>query len=215
MASKSQQQFWKHDVKVARDYNQTLGTGEGVSLKDRLFEDLAHFHGDEFRTLTANGCSGFSNQHTWSPMMRQTKTSRMTIQELEQLYLNPTFNKAESRPTKFVKTNVATANSYALTQSFTFRRLNRVGALGKSLSPPKYQPLKNDVLNDSRNRNMPPTSLKPSSQQILGRSKINPDVIREINETQRNSRADGEVQSKSKFVVTRAVDPLHSNKNCK
>lgn len=211
MASKYQQQFWKHDVKVARDYNQTLGTCEGASLKERLFEDLAHFHGDEFRTLS----SRFSDQHTWSPMMRQTKTSRMTIQELEQLYLNPTFSKAESRPTTFVKTNVATANSYALTQSFTFRRLNRVGALGKSLSPPKYQPLKNDVGNDSRNRNMPPTSLKPSSRQILGRSKINPDVIREINETPRNSRADGEVQSKSKFVVTRAVDPLHSNKNCK
>lgn len=96
---------------------------------------------------------------------------------------------------------IAIANSYALLQSYTFRRLNRVGAIGKSLSPPKYQPLKNDVGN-------------PSSQHSIGRSKTNPDVIREINETPRKSGADGRVPSKSKFVVTRAVDPLHSNENC-
>lgn len=105
MASSSQQQFWKHDVKVARDYNQTLGTGEGASLKKRLFEDLAHFHCDEFRTLTTNRTSRFSNQHTWSPMMKVARRS-MTIQELEKLYLNPTYTKTDSRPTKYVKANL-------------------------------------------------------------------------------------------------------------
>lgn len=30
-------------------------------------------------------------------------------------------------------------------------------------------------------------------------------------ETPRTSRENGEVQSKSKFTVTRAVDPLHTN----
>lgn len=105
MVSKSQQQFWKHDVKVARDYNQTLGTGEGASLKKKLLEDLAHFQSEEFRTLTTSGSSRFSNQHTWSPMMKANRTSRISIQELEKLYLNPTYNKTETRPTKFVQTN--------------------------------------------------------------------------------------------------------------
>lgn len=102
----------------------------------------------------------------------------------------------------------ATANLYALIQSFIFRRLNRVGALGKSLSPPKYQPLKNNVGNESRNHNVPSSS-KPSSQQITSRSTVNPDVIRQINETPLKSRAD--VHSKSKFIVTRAVDPHYPN----
>lgn len=104
MVSKSQVQFWKHDVKVARDYNKTLGTGDGVKLKEKLFEDLAQIHGNnDFRTLATEASSRFSNQHTWSPMMRGTRTSRISIQELEKLYCNPTYNKTESRPTKFVK----------------------------------------------------------------------------------------------------------------
>lgn len=42
----------------------------------------------------------------------------------------------------------------------------------------------------------------------------NSEVIRKTNEIPRKSGADEQVQSKSKFVVTRAVDPLHLNKNC-
>lgn len=104
MTSKSQQQFWKHDVKVARDYNKTFGTGDGESLKAKLFEDLAQLRGNEFRSLATEGSGRFSNQHTWSPMMRGTRATRISIQELEKLYSNPTYNKPEIRPTTFVTT---------------------------------------------------------------------------------------------------------------
>lgn len=105
MVSKAQQQFWKHDVKVARDYNKTVGTGEGVSLQEKFFEDFANLHGNQFRTLTAEGNipSRFPNQNTWSPMMRGNRTSRISIQELEKLYCKPSFIKTENRPTRWVK----------------------------------------------------------------------------------------------------------------
>lgn len=54
-----------------------------------------------------------------------------------------------------------------------------------------------------------PSSSKCLAQQILNKSKNSTDGLGEINEIPRSSRADGEVQSKSKFIVTRAVDPLH------
>lgn len=95
MTSKNQQQFWKHDVKVARDYNKTLGTGEGISLKEKVLEDLAEIHGKEISTIAGER---YSNQHTWSPMMMRTgaKSSRMPIQELEKLYAN----QQEIKPTR-------------------------------------------------------------------------------------------------------------------
>lgn len=106
MVSKSQQQFWKHDVKVARDYNKSLGSGEGASLQQKMFEKFANLHGNNLRSMTTDrpgpSLSRFSNQHTWSPMMRGNKTSRMSIQELEKLYSNPTFSKSEIRPCRFV-----------------------------------------------------------------------------------------------------------------
>lgn len=216
MVSKSQQQFWKHDVKVARDYNKTFGTGEGESLKAKIFEDLAKFRVNEFRSSTTQGSGRFSNQHTWSPMMRGSRETRISIQELEKLYTNPSYNTTDNRPTKFVETHCHSDNSFALIQYLICRRLNRVGVLGRSLSPTKYQPLKNDAGNDGhtpnskRCLNMPSKSLH---QQRLNASQVNPDIIRETNETQRKRSAGGEVQSKSKFIVTRAVDPLHFNKN--
>lgn len=104
MVSKSQEQFWKHDVKVARDYNKTIVNDEGVSLKERLLKDLAQLRDTEFKSLITEAPSGFSNQqHTWSPMMKTNRTSRISIQELEKLYWNPTYTIAENRPTTFVK----------------------------------------------------------------------------------------------------------------
>lgn len=99
MVSKSQQQFWKHDVKVARDYNRTVGSTDGTSLKEKLLNDLARLHGSEYRRLSNERSRRFSNQYTWSPMMRGTRTSRMSIQELEKVYCNPMFSKSENRPT--------------------------------------------------------------------------------------------------------------------
>ncbi|XP_037052297.1 uncharacterized protein LOC119085886 [Bradysia coprophila] len=191
MVSKNQQQFWKHDVKVARDYNKTLGAGEGVSLKEKVLEDLAEIQGNNIRTLNSER---YSNQHTWSPMMRTgARTSRMPIQELEKLYSNQTDNKAA-------------------------RRLNRVGVLGKSMSmsPPQYQPLRNDMGNNEfqfpnslRNSGLSSSS-QCASQQILSKSKNNS----EPNDIARTSNREAiQRQTKSKFIVTRAVDPLKFDEN--
>ncbi|KAG4073563.1 hypothetical protein HA402_000787 [Bradysia odoriphaga] len=187
MASKNQQQFWKHDVKVARDYNKTLGAGEGVSLREKVLEDLAEIQSNNMRTLNSER---YSNQHTWSPMMRAgARTSRMPIQELEKLYSNQTDNKAA-------------------------RRINRIGVLGKSMSisPTQYQPLRNDIGN--KEFQFPNSSLSSSSQcasqQILSKSKNN----YEPNDTaRRSSREANQRQSKPKFIVTRAVDPLKFDEN--
>lgn len=102
-------------MKVARDYNKTLGAGEGISPKEKLFESLAQIHGDELRTLATEASNRFSNQYTWSPMMRATRTSRISIQDLEKLYCNPTYNKSESRPTKYVQIYCIITNDSLIT----------------------------------------------------------------------------------------------------
>lgn len=88
--------------------------------------------------------------------------------------------------------------------------------MGKSLSPPKYQPLLNEDFQfptSLRSRVIPTTSAA-TAHQVVGVSKINPDIKREINETPRSSTVQSKrfVPTKSKFLVT-PVDPLHSNKS--
>lgn len=87
------------------------------------------------------------------------------------------------------------------------------------MSPPKYQQLTNDDFQFSssfRNRNIPTSPAIPPLP-VVGVTKINPNILREINETPRCSSS---VQSnkpvpakpKPKFVVT-PVDPLNLNKS--
>ncbi|KAJ6646100.1 hypothetical protein Bhyg_01310 [Pseudolycoriella hygida] len=168
MSSKLQQKFWKHDVKVARDYNKTFGTVEGETLKESLLAELVQLQEKEFRTVTNKT---FSCQNTWSPMMRVNKSTRMSMQELEKLYWDQSFNKTKIHP----------AN-----------RLNRVAAICKSISPPKYQPLTEDVENNFQfvNGNWH-SSATSSSQQILIHSKTDSGFI----ETPRKSRFNGEIRS--------------------
>lgn len=48
-----------------------------------------------------------------------------------------------------------------------------------------------------------PSASKSSPQQVLSKAKDNSDVVHEVNEAPRKSSANGRVQFKSKFVVTR------------
>ncbi|GBO30052.1 hypothetical protein AVEN_40447-1 [Araneus ventricosus] len=43
--------FWKHDVKVARDYNKTLGENEGEDLGKQFLEEWANLNGIDPSTL--------------------------------------------------------------------------------------------------------------------------------------------------------------------
>lgn len=84
--------------------------------------------------------------------------------------------------------------------------------MGKSMSPPTYQPLWGDVGNNEYQfpngvrKTSLPSSSQGSSQQISNKTKNSV----EINDTVvRASKDVIQSQSKSKFIVTRAVDPLH------
>ncbi|KAG8227135.1 hypothetical protein J437_LFUL001679, partial [Ladona fulva] len=80
-------QFWKYDVKVARDYNKTLHGDEGKDMQKELLEELSHLsqdllceakHGKRRYTIRRHISDGGSiegldscalnlNQHTWTP----------------------------------------------------------------------------------------------------------------------------------------------------
>lgn len=87
--SRNQRQFWKHDVKVARDFNnfssaQTAGDG-GSLLTQKLAEEFAEFQESDPELITAtNHRSGHPiHQYTWSH-----DTANLSMQEMEKIFLN-------------------------------------------------------------------------------------------------------------------------------
>lgn len=44
IASSDHRQFWKHDIKIARDYNKTLHSEKDLQLNELIAEDLAEFN---------------------------------------------------------------------------------------------------------------------------------------------------------------------------
>ncbi|XP_058446934.1 uncharacterized protein LOC131427604 [Malaya genurostris] len=99
---KDQKQFWKHDIKIARDYNRTLHSTDGMSMSKQLIQELTALHnqdqdgrgfGSELKLNTIT-----RNQHTWSPNHNyHQREHRPTIQELEALYLSLSANTGESQ----------------------------------------------------------------------------------------------------------------------
>ncbi|XP_053693931.1 uncharacterized protein LOC128741855 [Sabethes cyaneus] len=99
---KDQKQFWKHDIKIARDYNRTLHSTDGMSISKQLIHDLTALHnkdpeGHGFGSeLLLNTIS--RNQHTWSPNHNyHQREHRPTIQELEALYLSLSGNNGDNQ----------------------------------------------------------------------------------------------------------------------
>lgn len=99
---KDQKQFWNHDIKIARDYNKTMHTMDGMTMNRQLLQELSHFRhqsetdkqGSE-RWLNTIGRAG---QNTWSPRHHHNqKEHRPTIQELEALYLSLSANTTDSQ----------------------------------------------------------------------------------------------------------------------
>lgn len=101
---KDQKQFWKHDIKIARDYNRTLHTNDGLSMSKQLIHELTSLHHNN--DTTGGGLRGDyllnsaskGNQNTWSPRHNyHQRDHRPTIQELEALYLSLSANTAENQ----------------------------------------------------------------------------------------------------------------------
>ncbi|XP_040161850.1 uncharacterized protein LOC120899743 [Anopheles arabiensis] len=100
---KDQKQFWKHDIKIARDYNRTLHTQDGHSMSKNLMQELASLH---HNNDTVGGLRGDyllnsaskANQNTWSPRHNyHQRDHRPTMQELEALYLSLSANTTENQ----------------------------------------------------------------------------------------------------------------------
>ncbi|XP_052893238.1 uncharacterized protein LOC128300999 [Anopheles moucheti] len=100
---KDQKQFWKHDIKIARDYNRTLHTNDGHSMSKNLMQELTTLHHNNETTGGLRGdyllnSASKGNQNTWSPRHNyHQRDHRPTIQELEALYLSLSANTAENQ----------------------------------------------------------------------------------------------------------------------
>ncbi|XP_055681745.1 uncharacterized protein LOC129789120 [Lutzomyia longipalpis] len=100
MATQNYRQFWKHDVKIARDYNKTCQVDDATSLRQKLADEIAGFEAQSdnrgqgaraeiVRRLTQGPMpSLYHHQHTWSPLTHAAQY-RPTIQEMETLLMNP------------------------------------------------------------------------------------------------------------------------------
>ncbi|XP_049279883.1 uncharacterized protein LOC125762130 [Anopheles funestus] len=100
---KDQKQFWKHDIKIARDYNRTLHTNDGHSMSKNLMQELTTLHHNNDTTGGLRGdyllnSASKGNQNTWSPRHNyHQRDHRPTIQELEALYLSLSANTTENQ----------------------------------------------------------------------------------------------------------------------
>lgn len=92
-ASDEQRQFWKHDIKIARDYNKTIHADEGAQLQ----KGLAQFHDNasDFRGVGAELLkqSHYPHTNTWSPLTlrhyrKEVYNTRTSLRELDALYVN-------------------------------------------------------------------------------------------------------------------------------
>lgn len=97
--SDSHRQFWKHDIKIARDYNKTIHAEEGVKLKKQLaeFQETDNFKGVGAELLKQN-----HYPHTHTFYRKEVYNTRTSMRELDALYMNlPGKNTTEKHPRYF------------------------------------------------------------------------------------------------------------------
>lgn len=109
IASRGQREFWKHDIKIARDYNKTMHTGNNSDLLRQFTnarEGMIHGVGVELLKSV--------NQQTWSPNTNKLFSDNTSTRDLEALYLslavNPKRNQFNYSPAHLLfggRTNVA------------------------------------------------------------------------------------------------------------
>lgn len=91
-ASDNQRQFWKHDIKIARDYNKTVNADEGRKLQ----EDLSQFHENASENFKGVGAellrlNNYPHTNTWSPLTlrnhrKDVQNTRTSLRDLDSLY---------------------------------------------------------------------------------------------------------------------------------
>jgi hypothetical protein len=105
IASPSQRQFWKHDIKIARDYNKTHHIHEDA--ESRLMDDIVEHETMNFKTFRAEH---MKTHQTWSPMTlrhrRDTMPGRPTMKDLEAFYV---MNKINERGPDYTITSMGAA----------------------------------------------------------------------------------------------------------
>jgi len=101
VASADQRQFWKHDIKIARDYNKTLNGDDALKLKEELAEFREH-ECDNFKGVGAELLKTYPNAHaTWSPLSSRHHrkdycNTRTSLHDIEG-YLGNTSDKSEKQ----------------------------------------------------------------------------------------------------------------------
>lgn len=129
VVSKSQRQFWKHDIKVARDYNKTCHSGADL---EQLANEIADFQAtDNPRPDFLHNIDRGTYQNTWSPMGSRSgiygRDTKPTLADLEKLYVQMT------RPS----TEISSTSTYGYSYSKTY--------MGKIKSPNKYRSLDDHI----------------------------------------------------------------------
>lgn len=222
IVSRDQRQFWKHDVKLARNFqgksrNGSVG-GENASISQQLADDFADFQGSDAGRLGQNAemlrnVGRPTYQNTWSPMNLHThlhpNDARVTRDEIENMYLNMAHPLNISSQFKRHYTMSGTGSS----KTVAYRRP----------SPPKYRSLIHDQIFASN-----PQQRRSSMTQYTASPPIGPPGrnsnrsddsrlgnIQEINSITSMADADSLLSagqpssiasSRRKFIVTPATD---------
>ncbi|XP_017772058.1 PREDICTED: uncharacterized protein LOC108559324 [Nicrophorus vespilloides] len=109
----ARRQFWKHDIKVTRNYNKTLQKEEAKKMKAKFLKELGmakrsddgqsdHLHHSTEINREEVEKSEKKTQYTWSPCTMVSK--RPTIQELQDLYNNLVRESPKNSPKLIPKT---------------------------------------------------------------------------------------------------------------
>ncbi|XP_001653400.2 uncharacterized protein LOC5570921 [Aedes aegypti] len=212
---KDQKQFWNHDIKIARDYNKTMHTMDGMTMNRQLLQELSHFrpHGETDKQGSERWLNtiGRAGQNTWSPRhLHNTREHRPTIQELEALYLSLSANTSD--------------NSSHYPPHHTTHQFMKIPSSylrsSKPWSPPKFSSAEAEPLSPGghSNRSKPieigfrrhhrfSDSFRASSAPL---SKILENVASAAHGGSGEGPSNRQSQKhKNKFIVTPAVDPIH------
>lgn len=198
VASRGQRTFWKHDIKIARDYNKTLHPND--SYTTALADELAHFKLHEKEKIHGIGAEllrhGTHNQNTWSPTIQPFHNifhEKPHMRDLEAIYLGlagPTTNSNNSCIERFISASR--------------------GGQGTSLkkTPPKYKSIPDDEMLTPIRQSSDPIKTPQSSGSHKNRmpSSSFPFVSRFMKHG--TSTENTSAGSKKRFTVLPVEDPL-------
>lgn len=135
IATKHHRQFWEHDIKLARDYNQTHPENED-EFTQKLAEEInemeqagvtidTDFSAGLFRDINRK-----SYQNTWSPSLGHTNATerRTSLADLEKICAH-----LSATPTRYDRRRRASTYANAINKS----------SIAKSVSPPQFRTSKN------------------------------------------------------------------------